>query len=102
MTVFNQLHQFGDIDASILKSGLGGSIHGCLREYGAFNEMGLVKAPRNLDLAKSSTLSCAAVTSWNCLFGLKPVKPGQTVLVQGTGGVSLFGLQVKLIFSDTV
>jgi NADPH:quinone reductase-like Zn-dependent oxidoreductase len=78
-------------------------IDGTLREYGVFNEQGLVKAPRNLDAREASTLSCAALTSWNALYGLKPLKPGQVVLVQGTGGVSMFGLQVsgELIYTGS-
>jgi NADPH:quinone reductase-like Zn-dependent oxidoreductase len=77
------------------KSGLGGVLDGTLRQYGTFNENGLVKTPDNLSDIEAATLPCAAVTSWNALYGLKPLKPGQTVLVQGTGGVSLFALQVR-------
>ncbi|KAL4890988.1 hypothetical protein BDV59DRAFT_76238 [Aspergillus ambiguus] len=92
-TLFNQLHQYGPIDAAASKSGLGGVIDGTLREYGVFNENGVVKSPSNLTHLESSTLTCAALTSWNALYGLKPLTPGQTVLVQGTGGVSMFALQ---------
>lgn len=93
-TVFNQGHQFGDIDIPAAGTGLGGVIDGTLREYGVFNESGLVKGAKNLNAIENSTLTCAAVTSWNALYGLKILKPGQVVLVQGTGGVSLFALQV--------
>lgn len=93
-TLFNQGHQFGAIEPPATKTGLGGVIDGTLREYGVFSETGLVKAPKNLNALESSTLTCAALTSWNALYGLKPLKPGQVVLVQGTGGVSMFGLQV--------
>ena len=98
-TLFNQGHQYGDIDFQAAQTGLGGVIDGTLREYGVFNEKGLVKAPANLNALESSTLTCAALTSWNALYGLKPLKPGQTVLVQGTGGVSMFALQVYYILS---
>lgn len=94
-TLFNQGHQYAEIDIPATNTGLGGVIDGVLREYGVFNENGLVKAARNLSPVENSTLSCAAVTSWNALYGLKPLKPGGTVLVQGTGGVSMFGLQVS-------
>lgn len=94
VTLFNQLHQYDPIDSKGTSSGLGGVIDGTLREYGVFNENGLVRAPRNLNYIESSTLSCAALTSWNALYGLRPLLPGQTVLVQGTGGVSMFALQV--------
>lgn len=94
VTVFHQGHQSGDIDPVTHKTGLGGFIDGCLQEYRVFNEQGLVLAPRHLDHIKASTLSCAALTAWNAFYGLKPLKAGQTVLVQGTGGVSIFGVQV--------
>lgn len=94
VTLFNQGHQYGEIDISARHTSLGGEINVTLREYGVFNEKGLVKAARNLTPQENSTLSCAVLTSWNALYGLKPLKPGQTVLVQGTGGVSIFGLQV--------
>lgn len=93
-TLFNQGHQFGPVDAQAAVTGLGGVIDGTLREYGVFNEIGLVRAPKNLNYLEASTLTCAALTSWNALYGLKPLKPGDTVLVQGTGGVSMFALQV--------
>lgn len=95
VTLFNQQHQYGPIDGRGASSGLGGVIDGTLRQYGAFNENGLVKSPENLNHLEASTLSCAALTSWNALYGLKPLQPGQTVLVQGTGGVSIFALQVR-------
>lgn len=98
VTLFNQGHQFDPIDLSATKTGLGGVIDGTLREYGVFNENGLVRAPSNLNFLEASTLTCAALTSWNALYGLKQVKPGDTVLIQGTGGVSVFGLQVSRSF----
>jgi NADPH:quinone reductase-like Zn-dependent oxidoreductase len=101
-TLFNQGHQFGDIDQHAATTGLGGVIDGVLREYGVFNEQGLVKAPSNLNAIEASTLSCAALTSWNALYGLKPLKPGQVVLVQGTGGVSMFALQFAKAAGATV
>lgn len=94
-TLFNQGHQYGPIEIPATKTGLGGVIDGTIREYGAFNEIGLVKAAKNLSPIENSTLTCAALTSWNALYGLKQLKPGQVVLVQGTGGVSMFALQVS-------
>lgn len=102
VTLFNQGHQYGDIDAYATTTGLGGTIDGTLREYGVFNEQGLVKAPKNLDYIETSTLTCAGLTAWNGLFGLKPLKPGQTVLVQGSGGVSVFALQFAKASGATV
>jgi NADPH:quinone reductase-like Zn-dependent oxidoreductase len=101
-TLFNQGHQYGDIDFQAAQTGLGGVIDGTLREYGVFEEKGLVKAPANLNALESSTLTCAALTSWNALYGLKALKPGQIVLVQGTGGVSIFALQFAKAAGATV
>ncbi|KAE8409807.1 hypothetical protein BDV37DRAFT_267473 [Aspergillus pseudonomiae] len=102
MTIFNQGHQYGDIDPYAASTGVGGTIDGVLRQYGVYDESGLVKAPRNLSALESSTLPGAALTSWNALYGLRPVKAGQYVLVQGTGGVSVFGLQLAKAAGATV
>ncbi|RYP19073.1 hypothetical protein DL765_003569 [Monosporascus sp. GIB2] len=102
VTLFNQGHQFGPVDIAASHTGLGGAIDGTLRQFAVFNENGLVRAPRNLDYAEASTLTCAALTSWNALYGLKPLKPGETVLVQGTGGVSVFALQFAKAAGATV
>ncbi|EAW10290.1 zinc-dependent alcohol dehydrogenase family protein [Aspergillus clavatus NRRL 1] len=102
VTLFNQLHQYGAVDDLSAKSGLGGVMDGTLRQYGVFNENGVVKAPRNLNFLESSSLTCAALTSWNALYGLKPLKPGEIVLVQGTGGVSMFALQFAKAAGATV
>lgn len=94
ITVFNQGHQYGDIDPYAASTGVGGTIDGCFRQFGVYNESGLVKSPKNLTALESSTLPGAALTSWNALYGLRPIKAGQWVLVQGTGGVAISGLQV--------
>ena len=77
-------------------TGVGGVVDGTLRQYGAFSEEGLVAMPESLDFLQASTLTCAGLTAWNGLYGLesKALKPGDTVLTQGTGGVSMFALQV--------
>jgi NADPH:quinone reductase-like Zn-dependent oxidoreductase len=93
LTLFNQGHLGGSLDPLTVTSGLGGTIDGALRQYGTFNENGLVHMPESLNWLEASTLSCAALTAWNSLYGLKPLKPGQVVLTQGTGGVSIFALQ---------
>jgi NADPH:quinone reductase-like Zn-dependent oxidoreductase len=95
VTLFNQGHLYGPMTIAASHTGLGGVLDGTLRQYGVFNENGLVRAPKNLSHVEASTLTCAGLTSWNALYGLKPVKPGDTVLVQGTGGVSIFALQVS-------
>jgi NADPH:quinone reductase-like Zn-dependent oxidoreductase len=74
-------------------SALGGAIDGVLAEYRTFSEEGLVAIPEHLSLEEGAALPCAAVTAWNALFGHAPMAPGDVVLLQGTGGVSIFALQ---------
>ena len=75
------------------KSALGGPLDGTLREYATFSEEGLVHAPSSLTDEEAATLPCAAVTAWHALFEHTPLPPGATILIQGTGGVSIFALQ---------
>lgn len=74
-------------------SALGGSIDGVAREYAVFSEDGLVHAPASLTDEEVAALPCAAVTAWHALFGHAGTVPGDTLLLQGTGGVSIFALQ---------
>jgi NADPH:quinone reductase-like Zn-dependent oxidoreductase len=74
--------------------GAGSQWDGVLREFAAFNEESLVKVPDHLSLEEASTLPCAAVTAWNALNVSGKVKAGDTVLTLGTGGVSIFALQL--------
>lgn len=71
----------------------GGPIQGVLSEYVAVSAEWLTKAPVGLSDVEASTLPCAALTAWTSLIELGGLKPGEVVLVQGTGGVSLFALQ---------
>lgn len=75
-----------------VKGALGGDIDGMLAEYVVLNETGLVAIPDHLSYQEAATLPCAAVTAWNALSAAD-IKPGETVLIQGTGGVSIFALQ---------
>lgn len=77
-------------------------IDGTLRQYGTFNENGLVEMPSSLNWQEGATLSCAGVTAWNALYGSRPVAPGDVVLTQGTGGVSIFALQFAKAAGATV
>ena len=87
----------GRMSIKRLQSALGADRNGVFRQYGVFPAHGLVKIPAPLDWREASTLPCAALTAWGCLYGERQVMPGDTVMVQGTGGVSLFGLQVGMI-----
>ncbi|KAI1750279.1 putative alcohol dehydrogenase [Xylaria castorea] len=73
---------------------LGATTDGTFRTLGAFNEQSLVRMPQGLSFIEAATLSCAGLTAWNALFGGgRPLKAGQWLLTQGTGGVSLFAVQ---------
>ncbi len=83
----------GEIDRDAAPSALGGSIDGVLVTGRVFEERGLVHMPAHLSYEEAATLPCAAVTVWNGLVHTAHVKSGDTVLLLGTGGVSIFGLQ---------
>ena len=74
-------------------SALGGGIDGMLAQYAMLEEEGVVKIPPHLSLEEGATLPCAAVTVWHAMMEHAKLKAGDTVLLQGTGGVSIFGLQ---------
>jgi NADPH:quinone reductase-like Zn-dependent oxidoreductase len=73
---------------------LGGPLPGVLAEYVVFHEQSLVRVPAGFTHEQAATLPIAAVTAWSALFGDVPLRPGETVLVEGTGGVSIFALQL--------
>ncbi len=91
--IFMQGWVDGTIDFGKARTALGGDTDGCLREFGAFGEDGLVRIPEHLSYEEAATLPCAAVTAYNALFCSGSLKPDETVLLQGTGGVSIFALQ---------
>jgi NADPH:quinone reductase-like Zn-dependent oxidoreductase len=75
--------------------GLGsGAYQGVLSEYVALDEEWAVRAPTTLGDVEASTLTCAGLTAWTALVERGRVRAGQTVVVQGTGGVAIFGLQI--------
>jgi NADPH:quinone reductase-like Zn-dependent oxidoreductase len=86
-----------DVRMSTL-GGHGGSPQrpGVLAEYVVLDEAGTVRIPEALAYDEAATLPIAGVTAWHALFVDAPVKPGQTVLVQGTGGVATFALQLAV------
>ncbi|HZJ56093.1 MAG TPA: NAD(P)-dependent alcohol dehydrogenase [Myxococcaceae bacterium] len=73
---------------------LGGGRDGMLAEEVALPETAWVRLPDDLSFEEGATLPCAGLTAWNALFESASLKPGETVLVQGTGGVSVFALQL--------
>ena len=84
-----------------VKGALGGDIDGMLTEYRCLKETGLVTLPAHLSFAEAATLPCAAVTAWNALAAGN-LKPGATVLILGTGGVSIFALQLAKLMGARV
>lgn len=91
---FTQEHIAGRLTRDVGLTQLGGEAQGLLGEYFIFPKTGVVKIPDYLSFEEASCLPCAALTAWNALYGLTPLRPGQTVLLQGTGGVSTFALQI--------
>jgi NADPH:quinone reductase-like Zn-dependent oxidoreductase len=91
--IFAQGWVSGPVTREKVSGTLGGPLDGTLRELGVFPETGLVNVPPHLDYAEAACLPCAGVTAWNAIVEQGGVKAGDTVLVQGTGGVSLFALQ---------
>jgi NADPH:quinone reductase-like Zn-dependent oxidoreductase len=84
----------GELTPEKYLSPLGGAAaDGVLAEYVVFNEQAAVKTPDNLSDAEAATLPVAALTAWHAVVRRSQVRRGETILIQGTGGVSLFALQ---------
>ncbi|MGA1372918.1 MAG: zinc-dependent alcohol dehydrogenase family protein [Pseudomonadales bacterium] len=77
----------------LLGTALGGPIDGTLQEYMLLSEQGVIRVPEHLTDLEVSTLPCAGLTAWRALVVEGGLKAGDTVLVQGTGGVSILALQ---------
>jgi NADPH:quinone reductase-like Zn-dependent oxidoreductase len=92
----------GPITAENRKRALGGSMDGVLSEYVALPEPAFVSFPDHLTLEEAATLPCAALTAWNALTEASSLHPGQSVLLQGTGGVSIFALQFAKLMGAEV
>jgi NADPH:quinone reductase-like Zn-dependent oxidoreductase len=90
--IFMQDWLAGELTEAKAKSALGGGEKGMLAEYVVLAEDGLVHIPQHLSYEEASTLPCAAVTAWHALMEIGP-RPGERVLLLGTGGVSIFSLQ---------
>jgi NADPH:quinone reductase-like Zn-dependent oxidoreductase len=84
----------GRISASAMASALGGAIDGVLAEKAVLSEAGAVHLPAHMSFEEAATLPCAGLTAWNCLLEQGGLKAGNTALFLGTGGVSIYGLQI--------
>jgi len=90
--IFTQSWLGGDVGRNH-PTALGGEIDGVLAEYVVLDQDGLVHFPGHLSFEEAAALPCAAVTAWNALVTVGQLRAGDTVLVMGTGGVSIFALQ---------
>jgi NADPH:quinone reductase-like Zn-dependent oxidoreductase len=90
--IFMQNWLDGPLTPAKARGALGGDIDGVLADSAVLREEGLVAIPDHLSFQEAATLPCAAVTAWNAV-ATGEIKPGSTVLIQGTGGVSIFALQ---------
>jgi NADPH:quinone reductase-like Zn-dependent oxidoreductase len=92
----------GPITPEAMASALGGALDGVLADYAVFDQAGLVPVPAHLSFEEAATLPCAALTAWNALVVQGRVKAGDTVLLLGTGGVSIFALQFAALHGARV
>jgi NADPH:quinone reductase-like Zn-dependent oxidoreductase len=95
MPIFAQRWFDGDSSEEKRRTSLGAGAQwdGVLRQLGTFSQESVVRIPEHLAYEEAATLPCSALTAWNALFESGKVKPGETVLTLGTGGVSLFAVQ---------
>jgi NADPH:quinone reductase-like Zn-dependent oxidoreductase len=100
--IFTQCWHAGPPIAGMYSTSLGGGIDGMLAEYVVLPEGGFVRIPDYLTYEEAATLPCAAVTSWNALVTEGSLEPGDSVLVMGTGGVSIFALQFARMYGARV
>src|SRR5580692_10859431 len=94
--IFYQSWISGRAPAGVVRSALGGFIDGMLSQYVVLDESGVVEIPKSLTYEEAATLPCADVTAWNSLFSHGQLQPGDYVLLEGTGGVSILGLSLAL------
>jgi NADPH:quinone reductase-like Zn-dependent oxidoreductase len=100
--IFMQHWLDGAPSAERSRGALGGDVNGMLAEYVVLPQSGVVAIPEYLSYAEGATLPCAGVTAWNALTNAAQVHPGDVVLIQGTGGVSVFALQFAKTMGATV
>jgi NADPH:quinone reductase-like Zn-dependent oxidoreductase len=100
--IFMQSWIDGEPDAEKIKGALGGDIDGMLAELVVLHEDGVVAIPESLSYEEAATLPCAGVTAWNAVAEVGNIKAGDTVLIQGTGGVSIFALQFARLLGARV
>jgi NADPH:quinone reductase-like Zn-dependent oxidoreductase len=92
----------GKLTRDKIKSAMGGAIDGMLAEYVVLNQEGVVLLPEHLSYEEGASLPCAAVTAWQALVARGGLAAGETVLLLGTGGVSIFALQFAKILGAKI
>ena len=92
----------GEPDLARLTSSLGGPIDGTMAELMCLSEQGVAKVPAYLTDEQAACLPCAALTAWTALAVCSTTRPGDRVLVQGSGGVALFALQFAKVMGAHV
>jgi NADPH:quinone reductase-like Zn-dependent oxidoreductase len=92
--IFAQRWLAGSFDPAARSSTLGGPLDGMLAERVVLHQDGLVQVPGHLSDEQAACLPCAGVTAYNALFEQGGLRAGQTVLLLGTGGVSILALQL--------
>ncbi|MCP4874816.1 MAG: NAD(P)-dependent alcohol dehydrogenase [Gammaproteobacteria bacterium] len=92
----------GRISGAAMASAMGGAIDGVLAETVLLEESGSVHIPAHMSFEEAATLPCAGLTAWNCLIEQGRLKAGDTVLLLGTGGVSIYGLQIAKMMGARV
>ena len=92
----------GEMPSTIARDSYGAESDGWLCELKAVSQEAIVRLPDALSYEEAATLPCAGLTAWTALTGATPIRAGHTVLVQGTGGVSTFALQLARAVGATV
>ena len=104
--IFMQRWVDGPLTAERSKAALGGDVDGMLAEYALLAEDGVVRFPEHLSYEEAATLPCAGVTAWNALHHAgepgDAAREGETIVIQGTGGVSVFALQFAKLMGTRV
>lgn len=96
VALYNQAWPYGLPPVNRGASVLGGGLDGMLRDYVVLSEEGVVRLPEHLGYEEGATLPCAGLTAWNAIYKQGQLKVADTVVLQGTGGVSVFALQYAL------
>ena len=92
----------GEMPSTIQADSYGAESDGWLTELKALSQEAVVRIPDGLSYDEAATIPCAGVTAWTALTGAAPIRAGHSVLVQGTGGVSIFALQIAQAVGATI